>query len=197
MKEGGKFIVLYGPNNIGKTSQVSLLVEALTALGLDAKALKYPVYELEPTGRLLNSVLREGNKQSLNAEQIQELFARNRRDYEPELTKELAKGTWVVSEDYTGTGFAWGLTFGVSFEKLVEFNKGLRREDLAICLIGDRFTTGIERVHLHERSEKWELNRAIHIELAEYFNWEVINANQSIEEVKRDIWEVVRRRLIT
>lgn len=197
MKEGGKFIVLYGPNNIGKTSQVSLLVEALTALGLDAKALKYPVCELEPTGRLLNSVLREGNKQSLNAEQIQELFARNRRDYEPELTKELAKGTWVVSEDYTGTGFAWGLTFGVSFEKLVEFNKGLRREDLAICLIGDRFTTGIERVHLHERSEKWELNRAIHIELAEYFNWEVINANQSIEEVKRDIWEVVRRRLIT
>ena len=40
----GKFIVLYGINNLGKTTQAKMLVDKLKLHGLEAEYLKYPVY---------------------------------------------------------------------------------------------------------------------------------------------------------
>lgn len=195
MIEGiGKFIVLYGPNNIGKSEQAKRLVENLNSVRIPTELLKYPIYNLEPTGPALNRILREGNPQGLNAEETQKIFAQNRFDFQPALESKLKRGTWIVAEDYTGTGIAWGLTFGVPMEKLMEFNKDLRKEDIAICLDGERFSSGIERNHLHERSEKWELNRAIHRELAKKFGWEMVHANGSREEVAQEIFMVLINR---
>ena len=187
--------MIYGPNNIGKSTQMDLLEEKFGSIGIPLTRVKYPVYNLEPTGPIINEILREGNPKNFSPEQTQELFAKNRLDFQPQLEKILDSGNWVLAEDYKGTGIAWGLTFGVSFEKLLEINRGLFSEDLAICLDGERFSTGIERNHLHERSEKWGLNRAIHQELACYFGWEVVNASQLEEKVHADIWDIVVRKL--
>jgi len=46
----GKFIVLYGINNLGKTTQTRILVDKLKLHGLKAEYLKYPVYDLAPSG---------------------------------------------------------------------------------------------------------------------------------------------------
>ena len=40
----GKFIVLYGINNLGKTTQAKFLVEKLQSQGLRAEYVKYPIY---------------------------------------------------------------------------------------------------------------------------------------------------------
>lgn len=112
-QQKGKFIVLYGSNNIGKSEQANRLVEILNSLGIDTDYLKYPIYELEPTGSELNRILRENNPKNYSAEDAQRFFARNRLDYQPTLEKALAMGRWEVAEDYTGTGIAWGLTFVV------------------------------------------------------------------------------------
>src|SRR5476651_1712670 len=104
MIKKGKFIVLYGANNLGKSTQVEMLIQSLEDKNIPVKKLKYPVYDLEPTGPRLNAVLRQGLK--LPEEEVQELFAQNRRDYQEKLQKDLDDGYWIISEDYKGTGIA-------------------------------------------------------------------------------------------
>jgi len=190
----GKFIVIYGANNLGKTVQAKLLVDRLKENGLDSFYLKYPIYELEPTGPKINAALRQGISSS-NLE-LQKLFAQNRRDFEPTLVDKIDRGEWPVTEDYKGTGIAWGVTYDIRLRKMEEINKALLREDLAILLDGERFTLVIERGHRHEAGSRWEHAREVHRLLGERYGWEVVNANQSIEKVSNDMWNIVAKRLL-
>ncbi len=52
-------ITLYGVNNIGKSTQARFLVERLQAEGHRVEYLKYPIYDLEPTGILGNQGIRD------------------------------------------------------------------------------------------------------------------------------------------
>jgi len=194
MKERGKFIVVYGPNNIGKTTQVNKIVSWLKEEGINASYLKYPVYDLEPTGPRLNGILRH-HTETLPPLETQKIFAQNRIDYEPILRSRLNDGEWVVAEDYKGTGIAWGMTFGVPKEELEKINKGLLKEDLALCMIGERFTSGIERDHLHEQCNGWENNKKIHELLAQEKGWVVVDSNGSIEQVHGRIKEAILENL--
>lgn len=44
-----KMIVIYGANNVGKTTQVNLLEERIKTQGTSYVRVKYPIYDLEPT----------------------------------------------------------------------------------------------------------------------------------------------------
>lgn len=194
MNKKGKFIVIYGANNLGKTVQAKLLVERLKKNGLDSFYLKYPIYELEPTGPKINAALRQGtNSSSL---ELQQLFAQNRHDYESTLINHVSRGEWPVTEDYKGTGTAWGITYDISLRKMEEVNKDLLGEDLAILLDGKRFSSAIEKGHRHEAGSRWEHAREVHNFLGERYGWEVVKANQSIKKVSNDVWNVVEKRLL-
>jgi len=189
----GKFIVLYGSNNLGKTTQAKFLVKRLKKEGLRAKYLKYPVYRIKPSGEFINKILRSGKKQTISEEELQMWFTLNRFQYEPKLKKILEKGVYVVAEDYIGTGLAWGMTKGASLEELECFNRKLQKEDLAILLVGKRFLKGKEEGHLHENSSAlMRKNKKAHLFLAKKYRWKVINANQPEVKVAEDIWRVVK-----
>jgi thymidylate kinase len=190
--KAGKFIVIYGPNNLGKTTQAKLLAFNLTLAGQNARYLKYPVYEI-PTGQRIDAALRRDLR--LPDLELQQEFVANRRCFEPILRAMLNNGEIVVAEDYKGTGIAWGMVNGIPVEEMEEMNGGLLDEDLAICLDGERFSSGIERGHRYEEQRDWQLARRVHQELAERYNWEVVNANQSEEKVGSDIWDIVAARL--
>lgn len=193
MAERGKFIVIYGANNLGKTLQTEMLTQALQENGVAVQRLKYPIYDLLPTGPIINAVLREGKP--MEDYQLQQTYARNRKDFEPTLLSYLTSGKWVLAEDYKGTGIAWGLTKGVSLEELEKMNAGLLDEDLAIVLHGERFLTGKETQHRHEGDDKiWELAQKNHLFLAERYRWQKVYANQTPERVHQDIWQVVKDR---
>ena len=50
----------------------------------------------------------------------------------------------------------------------------------------------VEAGHRFETDdEKTERIRLIHLDLAKEFNWSIVNANRSVEEVHDDIWEIV------
>lgn len=188
----GKLIVLYGINNLGKTTQAIFLVKRLIALGRKAKYLKYPLYGVLPSGLRINTYLREGNPEKLDAKSAQVLYAENRRQYEPDLLKDLEAGYDIVAEDYCGTGVAWGMGAGVDKNFLIELNKDFLREDLAILLHGKRFMSGKEDNHLHETNDELT-NRVekIHLRLAIEFGWKTVDANRSQQEVAEDIWKQV------
>lgn len=194
MKEG-YFIVIYGANNLGKTTQIEKLVEALNGVGIKSEKLKYPIYDLEPTGPMINEQLRGTAGQTLTEAEFQDLYIQNRFDYQPQLCRALDEGKTVIAEDYVGTGVAWGWVKGLDLEQLLEKNKGLLKPNVEILLDGERFTAPDEK-NIHERDDAlWLRSRRAHLELAARLGWEVINANQEIDEVHQDVLDALQRRL--
>ena len=192
----GKFIVIYGVNNTGKTTQAKLLVDKLNREGYQTEYLKYPRYDLKPTGPRINAYLRKNNPENLSAQEAQTLYAQNRKDYENELKKKLDQGINIVAEDYTGTGIAWGLGAGVDKQYLLKINQDLLKEDLAFLFEGQRFMQAQEDSHTHETNQELVAKvRQAHLKLGEEFGWQKINANLTKEEIHDIIWQEVQKHL--
>lgn len=189
-------ITLYGINNIGKSTQALRLVEKLKAEGYDAVYVKYPVYDVEPTGVYLNEFLRSGEAQKISEEELQMWFTLNRFQFEVTLREWLAEGRIVVAEDYTGTGIAWGTAKGAKIEWLETINEPLIKEDLAILLDGERFMQAAEKDHIHESNNEFmKRSRQIHLMLGERYGWIKIPVQSTKDEMEKLIWETVRLRL--
>ena len=192
----GKFIVFYGINNLGKTTQAKKLIERLKEQGYEAEYLKYGIYDLEPSGPILNDYLREGNPFNLSSREFQIFQALNRTQFESTLKQKLESGIIVVAEDYTGTGIAWGMGGGVDKDFLEKINSHLLKEDLAILFDGDRFMEGVEDGHKHETDNEFTNKvRKIHLELGEEYGWTKINANDGIDAIHEKIWDLTQKKI--
>lgn len=191
----GKLITLYGINNIGKSTQAKILIENLKKNGFDAIYLKYPIYNLEPTGPYINKSLRGTDEdKKIDQAQLQMWFALNRYQHENELKQMLAEGKTVIAEDYTCTGLAWGAANGVNLDWLIEINKYLMKEDLAIYMKGKRNLVAREHNHAYESND--DLSEAcmfIYDNLALKFDWNKVNVKHSIGETADEIWDVVHK----
>lgn len=191
----GFFIVLYGVNNLGKSTQAKLLTQNLKNQGFKAEYLKYPRYQITPSGPYLDQLIR-AKKLQISPEELQMWYTINRFQYQPKLEAKLKRGRVVVAEDYTGTGLAWGAAKGVDLTWLEEINQPLLKEDLGLLLDGRRFIRGKEKVHIHETDAKLTAKcRQIHLKLGQKYGWPKINANQSIDQVQSNILKIVLPRL--
>jgi thymidylate kinase len=190
----GKFIVLYGINNLGKTTQAKLLVKMLKKNGKKAEYVKYPIYNLEPAGKLINEYLRKDNPYNFSPREFELIHFIDRISYETTLKDKLNKGINVIAEDYFGTALAWGIGAGVDKKLLEYLYSFVYKEDLAILFDGKRFIDSVEINHKHENDEKLigKVKKA-HLEIGEKYSWQKINANLPIEEIQKNIWEKVKR----
>ena len=193
----GKFIAIYGINGIGKTTQVEIFVKYLQSRGLNASRLKYPVYNLEPEGPFIYKYLRDPkfrSKNKLTTDELQQKYADNRTRYEKELKKRLNSGEWIIAEDYLGTGIVWGMTWGGDLEYLEKINKKLLKPELSILMHGKRFETAIEKDHRNEmEKDRMQICKNFHLLLAEKYGWKIVDANQKIEKVKKDIINIFNK----
>jgi len=192
MPKKGKFIVLYGINNLGKTTQAKMLVNRLNKNDYNSEYIKYPIYDLEPIGKYLNSYLREGNPHSFTPREFELLHFIDRLKFEPILKNKLNKGINIIAEDYFGTAVAWGLGYGVDPAFLKDLYSHVNIEDLSLLLDGYRFKQSIEKKHRHENDNKLiKIVRQTHLDLAREYSWNVINANLSIENIHNQLWQEV------
>lgn len=190
MTKKGKLIVIYGANNLGKSLQTELLVNDLQQRNIPVKRVKYPLYTLAPTGPLINAILRGGKK--LPEDEVQKLYVQNRKDYEPDLKKDLRKGIWVIAEDYIGTGIVWGMARGLQLEFLEKINQGLHPEDVAFVFYGKRFYSGKETNHRNETDDQlWQKANDLHLQLADRYGWIKILANREPEKIHEEILRVL------
>jgi thymidylate kinase len=188
----GVFIVVYGNNNIGKSTQSKLLVERIMRGGMPVHYVKYPVYDFAPTGPMINAYLREGNPHELSCREAQTLYAMNRYHFEPMLKKWLDAGDCVVAEDYVGTSLAWGIGNGVDKKYLLEINSGLLKEDITLFMDGQRFTAAKEAKHIHEQNDALvEKVGVVYRELAKEFGWTAVDVSGSIEEIHERMWNTL------
>lgn len=185
-------ITLYGINNIGKTTHALRLVERLKKEGYDAVHVKYPVYDIEPTGVFLNQLLRSGGAQGISEEELQMWFTLNRYQFEPTLKKMLAEGKVVVAEDYIGTGIAWGTVKGASTAWLESLNAHLIKEEAAFLMVGERKRSAQEEGHLHEGNDDFMARSAeVHLALGEKYGWNMVEVAESKDETAQRLWTAV------
>ena len=193
----GKLIVIYGINNLGKTTQAKKLVAWLEARGFQAQYVKYPIYDLAPSGPYINAIVRKNLWQKIPPQEIQLWYAINRFQYQPELLSKLEQGIMVVAEDYVGTGIAWGIAEGVDKAWLENLNAPLYKEDLGILLLGRRFLKAAEKNHFHESNAALTENcHAVHEQLARAGGWQCVDANEQIETVHNNIVSAVKGKLL-
>ncbi|PKM91667.1 hypothetical protein CVU82_00450 [Candidatus Falkowbacteria bacterium HGW-Falkowbacteria-1] len=189
----GKLIVFYGTNNLGKSTQAKILIDKLEEKNIVAEYLKYPIYGLAPSGPALNNYLRNGNPHNLSAREAQIIYCLNRTQYQKTLEEKLNEGINIIAEDYTGTGIAWGVGAGVEQNFLEEINNHLLKEDIALLFDGERFKEAVEKNHKHEQDDEFSQKvRQIHLNLAKKYNWDIINANLSVEEIAEIIFEKIK-----
>ena len=185
----GVFITIYGINNIGKSTHARLLTERLEKEGYDSVFIKYPVYNLEPTGPIIDDILRSHNVQPVSEEELQTLFMQNRKDFEPTLKKYLDEGKIVVAEDYTGTGIAWGTAKGLQQEWVENLNSGLFKEDFTILMVGSRKIEAKEKQHLHESDDDLVMNvDKILRKLGDKNGWHKVEVQDRISDTAKLIW---------
>jgi thymidylate kinase len=191
----GKLIVLYGVNNLGKSTQAKIMVDRLSEKSLSAAYLKYPIYDLEPSGSLINEYLRHGNPRKFSSREFQIMMVMNRTQYDSELRDRLAAGEWIVAEDYIGTGIAWGMGAGVDKIFLEKLNQHLIGEDVGLLFDGKRFMQAQEKNHQHETDDDLtEKVRQTHQELAKDYSWPIVEANGTIEDVSAVVWRILTKK---
>lgn len=190
------FITIYGTNNMGKTTHAKRLRKKLESVGRKAKYVKYPVYDLEPTGPYLNRILRSGDSQNISEEELQMWFTLNRYQFEPTIKKWLDEGYDVVAEDYTGTGLAWGTAKGADTSWLERINQHLLQEDLAILIDGERVLEAKEPLHIHEDDDALIATcRRVMQDLGEKYGWRTVLLQDKKDDTAALIWEIVEGRL--
>ncbi len=193
MKKRGVFIALYGPDGAGKSKQMGLLEEQLRKKGILCKSFRYPVYELKPTGPKLDDILHRSRKK-LPEHDMQQLFAQNRKDFEPTLKSWLDSGVCVIAENYKGTGLVWGTVRGLTLEQMEDINKDMLEPDLSIYLDGPR-RTDMPPEHpygIDETDDEWYQVRNKYYELSDKYGWVRISSDAPMLTVQNRIWAVVK-----
>lgn len=193
----GVFITIYGINNIGKSTHAKLLLARLREKGLKAEYVKYPVYDVSPSGPFINDVLRSGKGQNISEEELQLWYVLNRYQFEPRLKKMLDEGTIVIAEDYAGTGIAWGMAKGLAFDWVYNINSHVLKEDFSILIEGERSLISIEKQHVHEQNVQLTKKCIkIHSELADKFGWKRVKIQPKVEDTAEILWSVVEKTLV-
>ncbi len=192
----GKIIALEGPDKAGKMTQSKLLVESLRRSGRISVVMDFPDYST-PIGIEISAFL-EGKRDYSN-ELKHMLMSANRWERKREIESLVKTGTVVVINRYYQSNLVYGISNGLNIEWLINLDKGLPKEDIAIVLDVSPSTTSLraEKLDLFERNEKLLLDvNKNYSKLAERFSWKIINGDNSKELVHQDILNLLKNEKI-
>lgn len=125
------FIVLEGPDGVGKGTQVEMLIQYLLDLGS-------VVWETrEPTdgecGQRIRRILNKEEAMPI-ATDFQMLYTQDRAEHVLEILERLKRGEMVVCDRYYYSTFAYGDVSGADDEKLRQENSGFPVPDVMLWL---------------------------------------------------------------
>ncbi|KAG0251036.1 hypothetical protein BG011_007886 [Mortierella polycephala] len=175
----GRFILLEGCDRAGKSTQCTMLVDALKAKDLSVELYKFPD-RTTTIGQMIHAYLT--NSKELDDRAIHLLFSANRWEAMQEMKRKLSAGIHLVVDRYAYSGVAFSTAKGLDLTWCKNPDRGLIRPDITFFL--DLPTSEAERRggFGDERYEKRELQenvREVFLKLKDK-EWTVIDAKKSI-----------------
>jgi len=192
------FIVLEGPDGVGKTTQCRLLAERLE------RELPANVVSLrEPTGGEWGQLIRQAardHKRPTPAVETEWFIADRRQDVELNIKPALARGWYVVLDRYYFSTAAYQGARDVSIPDIIRRSREFCvAPDLCFVLLGDQ-EAALKRIMVN-RGDTPDAFEAIDYQkkVADNFRRLIkedkslieINADRTIEEVHGEIWKYV------
>ena len=192
----GMLICIEGIDASGKTTQAKLLVKNLNERGYDA------VYTSEPTKGFFGQILRQkilyGNER-VPAVVEALLFALDRLEHvEKEIKPALEKEKIVVSDRYLYSSIAYQGAAGLDPAWIEEINRWAIKPDLAIYLDvpAEVVIKRLKRKRsVMETLENQRRVRKVYLRLVKEGMLLLVDGNRPIEEIEREILEIVMKRL--
>lgn len=186
----GALIVLEGLDRSGKTSQSRKMQFLLEGLGFPVELWRFPDRETS-VGMMISSYL--ANKSQLDDRTIHLLFSANRWEKRSLMETKLAAGTTLIVDRYSHSGVAFSAAKGLNIEWCKAPEMGLLAPDLVVYLDIPPEKAAERGGYGGERYEQLEFQRKVsqHYQLLQDGSWKTIDACLTMEEVEKQLKEVV------
>ncbi|MEW6408926.1 MAG: dTMP kinase [Nitrospirota bacterium] len=186
------FIVFEGIDQAGKQTQVERLSSALSHKGCRVKTISFPDYDT-PIGREIKRFL-EGKKE-LPIQLRYLLYTANRWERDGDIRKWLSEGYIVISDRYSASNLVYGIVQGLDVDWMLTVEKGLIQPDLTILIdISERTSLQRKQSNRDIYEGKIEFLKSVrnaYLELAMKDNWKIINGEQSVDEISKEIRKII------
>lgn len=190
----GVFILFEGVDRCGKTTQAKMLTEFLNKSNKSAEFMRFPNRTTQ-IGQTINSYLTNGCELDDHVAHL--LFSANRWEAAEELKNYLSSGKHVIVDRYSYSGAAFSAAKpGMDLDWCMLPERGLPKPDAVIFLdisiekAADRAEFGQER---YEKAAFQQIVRENFFKImkSQSPSWVVLDASKSIEEVHREVQQVV------
>lgn len=187
----GLFILFEGLDGTGKTTHAKLLTEFLNQK-TPTKYINFPNRSL-PSGVLINKYLKK--EIDLSDEEIHKLFSLNRREYEPEIIRDLNSGITLVCDRYIYSGVAYSAAKGLDFHWCQSTDAGLILPDIIVFLYTtsnittmdwktERYETVLFQEKVYEQYQKMITG-----------DWIQIDTSKTIDQVQQEVVFAIEERI--
>ena len=191
----GRIIALEGIDQSGKRTQTRLLANELKKKAAKVSTISFPIYK-SPSGRQIQRFL-EG-KQKYPAIALHMLYSLNRWENQEQMIKLTQTSDFVIADRYYPSNLAYGVSRGLSLDWLQGLDRGLPTASLVLVLdvpVHSSFTRKSRGRDAHERDKQLLTKvRRTYGRLAKEFDWKIVDATRSVEEVQKAVWSIVRKK---
>ncbi|XP_039011166.1 thymidylate kinase-like isoform X1 [Hibiscus syriacus] len=186
----GALIVFEGLDRSGKTSQCGRMLLYLEGLGHSVELWRFPD-RTTSVGQMISAYL--SNKSQLDDHTIHLLFSANRWEKRSLMEMKLKAGTTLIVDRYSYSGVAFSSAKGLDFEWCKAPEIGLIAPDLVLYLNIPPEKAAERGGYGGERYEQIEFQKKVaqHYKLLEDSSWKIIDASQSLEDVEKQVKEMV------
>lgn len=189
----GKIIVVEGTDKAGKETQSRLLINALKISGIRCAKMDFPDYST-PIGQEIRAFLDGRRNYTMEVKHM--LLSANRWEKKNEIERMIKKDTIIIMNRYYQSNIVYGVSHDLGLKWLLNLDKGLPKEDLAIVLEvnpnisyqrapGDRDTFEMDQKLLMKVHKNYRI-------LAKQFNWKIIDGDRDSEQVHNEIMNIVK-----
>ncbi len=190
-------IVFEGIDQSGKGTQAGLFVSKLKEMGYSSAYLHF--HDLNtPLGKEIQLFLEGKRKYSPIVRQL--LFAANRYERNEDIGELIKNKDFIIIDRYIPSGLAYGIVNGIELNWMLEMEKNLFQPDIVVLLDIASKTSNLRKPlkdrDIYEKDLVFlEKVRNTYLNLAKKFSWLIINGEDTVEEIEKNIWERVSEEL--
>ncbi|MCS7144304.1 MAG: dTMP kinase [Archaeoglobaceae archaeon] len=190
----GFLIAIEGIDGSGKSVIANELVKFLSSLGHDAILLK------EPSDSIYGQKIKKAEERLPPEEELRLFLLDRELDVKERILPALEKGKIVVMDRYYYSNVAYQSVRGIEAKKILELNEKIAPKPDLVIILDLSAESAIKRILLRgkltvfESKEDLEKVRENFLKMADEKSI-VINAEKPLEDVKKEVFEIVKKSL--